>query len=87
MTEPTLEVIQSWLEVIHRARRTVLCLPEDEARIREAIQQTEYPGLFEVEVSSLVPRGQILVVNKRALEADLRESLQPLWPSGATKEG
>lgn len=71
-----LAVLRHWNEVLKSHQRTVLCGPEVEDTVRQAVERYNLSGLFKVQSSDVIPDGSVIVVNEHAIEANMREVLR-----------
>ncbi len=69
-------VLANILQWQEQQKRTVLCGPEVEETVRQAIDRNNLAGMFKVQASDVIPTGQIVVVNEHAIEANMRELLR-----------
>lgn len=74
--EDLLAVLRHWDEVIRSQQRTVLCGAEVEDAVRQAIERHAAAGLFNVQVSDVIPSGSVVVVDGHAIEANMRALLR-----------
>lgn len=89
MSRDPLTEVYFWAQVMTDAQRTVLCPPEWESRCKGYVDARGLAGLIKVVASTVIPDGQIIVVDEQAMEASWRQSLQtfrprfePLYPTG-----
>lgn len=74
--------IRFWSQVIEDGRRTVLCSPELESRIKTMVARLGVAGVVDVQVSPFVPDDQVFVADLNALEASTNQAIQrslSLW--------
>lgn len=71
-----------WAQVVGDARRTVVCHPDDEARVRAWVGARGLEELITVQVSPYLPAaGQVIVVDTGAVQAEAdRPRPIRLWP-------
>lgn len=67
MTTPV-EQIQRAVDLIRAAQHTLVCRPEDETAVRDAVTRSPYPGLFNVQVSGFLPAGTVLLFRTSLLD-------------------
>lgn len=77
MTSP-LEDLQFWQQVLTDARRTMVCSPDVEARIKGLLAAEGMQDMVEVIVSPVCPPGQVIIIDKNALEAANRQAIQTM---------
>lgn len=63
------EEVRFWLQVIVDSRKTILCRPADEPRVRGIVDRYGVGGFITVEASNYIPAGQMRVVDTDALDA------------------
>jgi hypothetical protein len=64
------------MQEIEDSRRTVLCSPEWESRLKTMIDAHGAGGVWTVQVSRLIGDDQIVILDPNAIEAGRRQSLQ-----------
>lgn len=69
------EDIRFWSQVVEDSRRTVLCSPEWESRIKTWLAVEGLDRAVDVQVSPAVPDDQVFVVDLNALEASTNQAL------------
>jgi hypothetical protein len=67
--------IKFWAQIIGDAKRTVVCTPDLESRIKGWVDARGMDGVIKVRATPVCPEGQILIMDEQAMEADLRQSL------------
>ena len=75
--------VKFWLMVGEIQRRTLICSPENESRIKGYIDARGLGGTFTVKVSPIVPDTAVYVIDEDAVQATLNEYLAKpirLWP-------
>jgi hypothetical protein len=68
--------VRFWAQVIQDRRRTILCPPDLESRVKGMVDAYGAAGTYDVQASPLVPDDQIFVVDQRGLEAAGNQALQ-----------
>lgn len=63
-----IEQIRRAVDLIRGAQHTLVCRPEDETAVREAVTGSPCPGLFDVQVSGFLPAGTVLVFRTTLLD-------------------
>lgn len=82
MTDPLTEV-RFWAQVIGDAKRTIMCNPDAESRIKGWIDARGMAGLLTVKPSPYVPENRIFILDEQGMQANLNERLaRPIkfWP-------
>lgn len=77
-----LDEIRFWSQVITDSRRTILCSPENESRIKGWLDAQEF-GLYTVRASQVVPDDVVYVIDEQALEAETSRYLNSTRPWGS----
>lgn len=81
----TVDDIQRVLDDLHRNRTVIACAPEHQPLVREAIERTGMPGLFEVVATAVVDGDHVYVVPNIGRFDEIRFDLRPCdW--GLTEE-
>lgn len=75
-----LDDLRFWSQAIEDNRRTIICNPEWESRIKTMVAAQGMDDTFKVQPDRHCPVDQIFLVDENAAEAYRRQSLQP-WPS------
>ncbi len=75
MNEPLTE-IRFWAQVLGDSRRTVVCSPENESRIKTWVEAANRAHLISVLANRIVPDDQVYVIDEGALEASHRQVMQ-----------
>lgn len=65
-----------WSQVIEDSRRTLICPPELEPRLKTQMAALGLDGMVDVKVSTLLPDDTLLVVDENAMEASFQRDLQ-----------
>ena len=76
MTNDVLTEVRFWAQVIGDARRTVLCPPDLESRIKGWVDARGMGGIIRVMASPFCPKGSIYVIDDGATAASLNQSVQ-----------
>jgi hypothetical protein len=76
--EKILDDIKFWSAVIESAKRTVVCSPTDEARVREIVAANGLTEFWTVLVSKYVPDSEFYVIDSLGLDAAHNEGMQRL---------
>ena len=76
MGEPTWDDIRFWMQVLRDSRRTVMCSPELESRLKTRLAALGLDGLFTVKVNRHLPDDTLLVVDEQAMAAELSKPLK-----------
>lgn len=71
--------VRFWAQVIEDSRRTIICSPELESRVKCHLDALGVAGLHDVVVSELVPGDAIYVADMGAIEASVNETMQRTW--------
>lgn len=61
--------IRFWAPVVNDAKRTIVCPPDLESRVKGWLSARDLLGFHAVEVNEYMPAEQIFVVDKGALDA------------------
>lgn len=68
--------LRFWSQIIEDSRRTIMCSPDLESRVKCHLDALGVGGLHEVIASPMVPDGQIYVMDQQAIEASTAEMIQ-----------
>lgn len=68
--------VRFWAMVGEIQRRTLVCSPELESRVKGWIDARGLGGTFTVKVSTVVPDDRILVIDEAAGQAYLNQTIQ-----------
>lgn len=72
--------VRFWSQVIGDAKRTIVCPPDLESRIKGWIDARGMDWMLKVVVNSACPASQILLIDEQAIAADFAESIQHYRP-------
>lgn len=75
MSDPLAD-LEFWAVALEESKRDLLCHPDDEQRIRDALAGSQAEGRYTVRASAAVEPGRCIVVDVGALEAAAREAGQ-----------
>lgn len=75
MSNDVLTEVQFWAQVMTDAKRTVLCSPDLESRLKGYVDARGMGGLITVVASPGCPDGQLFVVDEQAMRASRNEQL------------
>jgi hypothetical protein len=71
-----LENLRFWMQTFEDSRRTLLCPPDLESRVKGYVDAHGLGGVVQVKASPIIPDGQVMIVDENALEAEWRQTLQ-----------
>ena len=74
MSEAWTEV-RFWAQVVGDARRTIICPPDLESRIKGWLSARDLLGFHTVEVNEYMPADRIFVVDQGALDAYMAQAM------------
>lgn len=69
-----------WLQVIGDAKRTVVCPPGLESRIKVWVTARGMDRMLKVVANPACPPNQVLLIDEQAIAADFAESVQRYRP-------
>lgn len=72
-----LDNVKFWAQAIEESKRTLVCSPENESRVKSYVDARGLSGLYEVLVTPNVPDDLIVVMDQNAIEASTRQRTQP----------
>src|SRR5690348_17024114 len=61
--------VRFWAQVIGDARRTIVCSPELESRLKMSIAARGLDGIYTVEVSRFVPDNRVIIIDQQAIDS------------------
>jgi hypothetical protein len=67
--------IRLWAQVAGDARRTIVCSPDLESRIKGWLSARDLLGFHTVEVNPYMPDGRIFVVDSGAINAYMAQAM------------
>ena len=65
---PALQDIYDALDHLKALERPILCHPDDQQRVTDAIRQRPDAGLYPIKVTNLIPSGTIYLINRDPLD-------------------
>lgn len=71
-----LDGLRFWAQVTDDARRTVVCSPDMESRVKGWVETRGLGGVFTVKASPVCPDDRVLLLDEEAIDAAFRESVQ-----------
>jgi hypothetical protein len=90
VNDPLTEV-HFWAQVIGDAKRTVICSPDLESRVKGWVEARGMGGIITVQAGPFVPDNRLYIIDTPALDASLQQSIQEgirnwrptsEWPGG-----
>lgn len=67
--------VRFWAQVVNDARRTIICSPELESRVKGWLGARDLLGFHTVEVNEYMPDERIFVVDQGALDAYMAQAM------------
>lgn len=71
-----LDEVRFWAQVTGDAKRTVVCSPDMESRVKGWVDARGLGGVLTVKASPVCPDDRVLLVDEQAIDAAFRESVQ-----------
>jgi len=71
-----LDEVRFWLIMLEEVKRTIICSPEAESRIKSGLEARGLAGLNKVIVSRACPDGQVYIIDEGALEGYMNSMYQ-----------
>lgn len=71
-----LDEVRFWAQVTGDAKRTVVCSPDMESRVKGWVDARGVGAVLTVKASPVCPDGRVLVIDEQAVAAAWREELQ-----------
>lgn len=85
MSEPTWGDMRFWVQVLRDSRRTVMCSPDLESRVKTRLSTFGLDGMFTVKVNRYLPDDMMLVIDEQAIQAEQNKPIK--WDFGAGRAG
>jgi hypothetical protein len=76
MTNSALTEILFWQQIFDDQKRTIICTPDLESRVKGCIDARGLFGIFEVLASPNMPEDQIMIVDKQAIKAAMSKPIR-----------
>jgi hypothetical protein len=73
--------VKFWAQVTGDAKRTVVCPPDLESRVKGWVDARSMGHLIRVNANPACPPDRIFIIDEQAIHASLAESLQRFRPS------
>lgn len=71
-----LDEVRFWAQVMGDAKRTVICPPDLESRIKGWVDSRGMDGIITVRAERYCPENKVIVMDDPAIEATMREWAQ-----------
>lgn len=75
--------VRFWAQVIGDSKRTVICTPDLESRVKGWVDARDMGALIKVIANPACPPNQIFVIDEQAIEANFQQSITKphrYWP-------
>lgn len=72
---PTWDDVRFWAQILEDSRRTLICPPDLESRVKTRIAAMGLDRQFTVMVSPYAPDGAIYLVDLNGMDADTNQSM------------
>lgn len=67
--------VKFWAQVMTDAKRTVICSPDLESRVKGWVDARDMGGLITVHVNPCCPEGRILILDEGAIQASRNQAM------------
>lgn len=75
----TLDDVRFWLQMVNDSKRTILCPPDLESRVKGMVDAYGLSGTITVHAHPHIPENQMFIMDEQAIQAELNKPIKWDW--------